>query len=212
MEKLINKFGIAIATIFAFAGVVYAQSTFLAPTQAPPGGNTEAPLNVGASNQVKNGALGLNSLAVFNNAVVRGSLDVAGGYSAGGVPGITRTCTSGAVLVNQIIAGGILTGGNCGAGGGGGDGGIPAGMIAMFDAACPSGWTRFASLDGLFPLGGATFGARGGSANIDSIKTTITVWPQGTSADNRGPNPRTGDHWHAVEAPPYVTVVWCKKN
>ncbi len=146
MEKLINKFGIAIAMIFAFAGVVYAQSTFLAPTQAPPGGNTEAPLNVGASNQTKNGALGVNSLAVFNNEVVNGSLNVKGGYFANGVPGIAKTCINGQALIDPIVAGGILTGGNCATISGAGAGaaaGVPVQLSAQSSGngkvTCPAG-------------------------------------------------------------------------
>jgi hypothetical protein len=42
-------------------------------------------------------------------------------------------------------------------------GGVPSGMIAMFDAACPSGWTRFSALDSKFPRGASTYGGTGGS-------------------------------------------------
>ncbi len=49
---------------------------------------------------------------------------------------------------------------------------IPAGLIAMFAGSCPAGWMRFTSLDGLFPMGGSTFGASGGSAShVHSIST-----------------------------------------
>lgn len=137
MEKVttvINKFGIAIVMLFAAGVVVYAQGTFVAPTQAPPGGNTDAPINVGISAQIKNGGLGVNSLAVFNDAVVRGSVDVTAGYRAGGVPGIARTCTNGKVLTDAIVSGGILTGGTCtdvGASGGGG-GGAAGTVVSMY--------------------------------------------------------------------------------
>jgi hypothetical protein len=43
-------------------GIAYAWSE---PTAAPPNGNVAAPINVGSTDQVKNGGLGLNSLAVF---------------------------------------------------------------------------------------------------------------------------------------------------
>jgi hypothetical protein len=43
------------------------------PTSAPPGGNVAAPINVGSTDQVKNGGLGVNSLAVFGNSLFGGS-------------------------------------------------------------------------------------------------------------------------------------------
>ena len=43
------------------------------PTAAPPNGNVAAPINVGPTDQVKNGGLGLNSLAVFGNSLFGGS-------------------------------------------------------------------------------------------------------------------------------------------
>ncbi len=41
---------------------------------------------------------------------------------------------------------------------------VPSGMIALFAGSCPSGWVRFTALDNVFPLGGAAYGATGGSA------------------------------------------------
>jgi hypothetical protein len=51
-------------------GVAYA---WTGPTAAPPGNNVPAPINVGSTDQVKNGGLGLNSLAVFGNSLLGGS-------------------------------------------------------------------------------------------------------------------------------------------
>jgi hypothetical protein len=51
-------------------GVAYAWS---GPTAAPPGNNVAAPINVGSTDQVKNGGLGLNSLAVFGDSLFGGS-------------------------------------------------------------------------------------------------------------------------------------------
>ena len=47
-------------------GIAYAWSE---PTAAPPGNNVAAPINVGSTDQVKNGGLGVNSLAVFGNSL-----------------------------------------------------------------------------------------------------------------------------------------------
>jgi hypothetical protein len=42
------------------------------PTSAPPSGNVSAPINVGTTDQIKNAGLGINSLAVFGNAILAG--------------------------------------------------------------------------------------------------------------------------------------------
>jgi hypothetical protein len=41
---------------------------------------------------------------------------------------------------------------------------IPQGMISLFATNCPVGWARFTVLDSAFPMGGAVYGATGGSA------------------------------------------------
>jgi len=51
-----------------------------------------------------------------------------------------------------------------------GDGGdlgliVPTGMIGVFDAACPSGWTRVSALDGYFVKGSTSYGATGGGSS-----------------------------------------------
>lgn len=40
---------------------------------------------------------------------------------------------------------------------------VPAGLIALFDAACGAGWTRFSALDGNVPRGASTYGGTGGA-------------------------------------------------
>jgi hypothetical protein len=50
-------------------GIVYAWS---GPTAAPPGGNVAAPINVGSTDQVKDGGIGVNKLAVFGNSLLGG--------------------------------------------------------------------------------------------------------------------------------------------
>ena len=43
--------------------------------------------------------------------------------------------------------------------------GIPSGAIAMFTGLCPSGWTRYTSLDDRIPMSGSASGAGGGNPN-----------------------------------------------
>jgi hypothetical protein len=99
-----------------------------------------------------------------------------------------------------------------------GDVGIPSGMIGMFDTDCPSGWTRVAALDNKFPMGGATYGTTGGSSTHTHTGTTdITEQgcdPSSTPGDARA----VRGHWHsfttdpASSLPPYITVVFCRKD
>ena len=61
---LIGTLGI-VSTTFAFA--------WNEPTAAPTGNNVAAPVNVGTTDQVKNGGLGVNALTVFGNSLFGGS-------------------------------------------------------------------------------------------------------------------------------------------
>ncbi len=81
---------IALALILAL-GLNFAMA-WTGPTQAPPGGNTSAPVNVGTSNQTKTGGL----LSVFN-FWVDGAMGVTGGASFGGNVG-AGTTTPGTLL------------------------------------------------------------------------------------------------------------------
>lgn len=57
---VLTGFGTA---IFAWTG----------PAQSPPSGNVSAPINVGTSDQVKDGGLSVNALAVFGNTILAGT-------------------------------------------------------------------------------------------------------------------------------------------
>lgn len=50
-----------LALVFAF-GLIYVHAAWTEPTAAPPGGNVEAPINVGSISQTKSGGLGAGSL------------------------------------------------------------------------------------------------------------------------------------------------------
>lgn len=58
------------AIVFVAASLVLA---WTGPTSAPPNGNVSAPINVGTTDQIKDAGLGLNSLAVFGNAIISGT-------------------------------------------------------------------------------------------------------------------------------------------
>ncbi len=59
--------------LFSLILIATAVSAWTPPPANPPGGNVAAPINVGTENQIKNGGIGVNSLAVFGNAVLSGT-------------------------------------------------------------------------------------------------------------------------------------------
>ncbi|MGA2496084.1 MAG: hypothetical protein ABSF67_24705 [Roseiarcus sp.] len=71
--------GIAIGAIF-FSAIV---SAWTGPTATAPAGNVAAPINVSSIDQVKNGNLGVNGLAVFGNTLLQGSSYLNFGSTAG---------------------------------------------------------------------------------------------------------------------------------
>lgn len=169
----------------AFLVVVYA-AAWTEPTQTPPGGNVATPLNSGNVGQTKAGGLIVN--------------------------------TGGAVNGLVIDKGNICLGTNCISSWPG----IPSGMIAMFNTTCPSGWTIFAALDGRFPRGSTTYGGTGGGSSHSHNYSGVTNSPSQDSWYD-GSNNRYAtvyNHTHAYSGitdsasnlPPYLDVIWCKKN
>ncbi|PIS17408.1 MAG: hypothetical protein COT59_00860 [Candidatus Nealsonbacteria bacterium CG09_land_8_20_14_0_10_42_14] len=170
------------------------------PTEAPPGGNVPTPLNVGNVGQEKVGGLILNT----------------GGAEYG-------------LIIDQ---GEVCIGDDCRDAWPEAGIGIPSGMIAMFDTSCPSGWTRFAALDDRFPRGASSYGGTGGSAthshsvNPPATRTSTEdkpgCWAEGIRCLYGG-EAATKGHTHDVDIPvfesgtasnlpPYVDVIWCKKD
>lgn len=112
----------------------------------------------------------------------------------------------------------------------------PSGMIAMFDAACPLGWTRMTALDNRFPMGGAAYGATGGATNHNHNAPSGWTWGQSGMSVPTGGSDSTPAPSHSARhvemgmgpqpdsstagsptstsshIPPYVVVIWCRKN
>ncbi len=161
------------------------------PSQVPPGGNVPTPLNVGPTGQSKSGGLILN--------------------------------TGGAVNGLIIDKGNLCLGSDCRSSWPGG--GIPSGMIAMFDTSCPSGWTRFAALDNRFPIGASSYGETGGSTSHShsyggttasvghTHRVTGGTFMSGYAFDDTShAHTYSGNVSPSSNIPPYLNVVWCKKN
>lgn len=68
-----------------------AVTAWTGPTGTAPNSNVEAPVNVGATSQTKNGALGVNSLAVYGNMSVSGSISTDEGVIRDNGGGWVRT-------------------------------------------------------------------------------------------------------------------------
>lgn len=80
---------------------------------------------------------------------------------------------------------------------------IFSGMIAMFDSACPTGWTRFTALDGRIMRGAATYGTTGGSdTHTHGIATYNTSSGNQSANHNHSYSDTTGNasvgHTHDV--------------
>lgn len=96
---------------------------------------------------------------------------------------------------------------------------LPAGAIALFDAAVPSGWTRYAAQDGYYIYGANTVGTTGGSnTHTHTLSGTLST-PGGGTLGRRGggsQQPAAGvNHTHsfstpsqsASNEPPYIEVI-----
>jgi len=76
MQKTITKTLILAIVLTAALGVNYLFAAWTGPTQAPPAGNTDAPVHVGTTDQVKNGGLSVDALSVFGGGYFQGSVQV----------------------------------------------------------------------------------------------------------------------------------------
>ena len=68
IHNTVYKFFILAAALALGLGVNYIYAAWTGPTEAPPGGNTPTPVNLGIVNQIKDAGLGLNALSVFGNS------------------------------------------------------------------------------------------------------------------------------------------------
>ena len=84
-ENLFQKVKIIIVAIFLAFGISYAYS-WSGPTATPPGGNVEAPINVGPVSQIKSGDLGVRSFSASGNVGI-GTTNPTARLHIAGTPG-----------------------------------------------------------------------------------------------------------------------------
>ena len=72
MKYILN---ILVAALF-FVSPLYVSAQWSGPTQAPTGGNTSAPINVGTSAQVKNGGLSVNAFTAWLDSYFAGKVGI----------------------------------------------------------------------------------------------------------------------------------------
>lgn len=76
MQKIITKSLILIAVLTVALGTSYLFAAWTGPTQTPPDGNTDAPVHIGTTDQVKDGGLSVNALSVFGGGYFQGSVQI----------------------------------------------------------------------------------------------------------------------------------------
>ena len=80
MRKNLTAIIPAAIILFGFVTYNFMNAAWTPPPAAPPTSNTEAPVNVGTTDQVKNGGLSVDALSVTGNTNVTGTSTITGIY------------------------------------------------------------------------------------------------------------------------------------
>jgi len=150
-------------------------------------------------NFVTTGGISAGSSITTTGTVQGSTLNATSGYQVGGVAGATTTCSGGQFLQNQVVSGGIVTGGSCAAAGGGVnaigalDGGTANATGATISANTLYLQSASASFAGLVNTGTQSFaGAKtfGGGATVTGALTqsggNFSLTSTGTSSLTAG--------------------------
>jgi hypothetical protein len=177
------------------------------------GAITTASIALGAVNtaNIANGAVTSTQLAagaVTSAAIANGAVVTAGL----GPQAVTAANIANGAVTNAAIAPGSVSAADLAADATGIT--VPSGLIAMFSGGCPNGWTRFAALDGSFPMGSPNYGTTGGSATAPTGRGVVFGSGQGSGSFQT--SWMNGDLTLANQPvsilPPYLTVIYCQKN
>jgi hypothetical protein len=83
-------------------------------------------------------------------------------------------------------------------------------FISLYDATCPSGWTRDKNFDNTFPYGASTAGTTGGSSTHSHLKNGTTSAQNSSCQDGTGQKYGGGSHGFSTNTgtdtrwPPYL--------
>jgi len=92
MKKYLAQLAFIIPLLFV-AGIAMAAYSFVGPTATPPGNNTDGPLDVSSSNQIKNGDLAVNAFQVVSGSEFAQQASFTGLVN-GGTAGATSNTSS----------------------------------------------------------------------------------------------------------------------
>lgn len=79
----VMKRTLSFASVISALAMASVAAAWTGPTGTPPNNNVAAPINVGTVNQVKNGNIGVNGLAVFGNSILSANAYLNWGTTAG---------------------------------------------------------------------------------------------------------------------------------
>jgi hypothetical protein len=144
------------------------------------------------------------SNAFTGNMTVGGTLGVTGTTTVGTINATTLTTTN-FQLGTSTTSGFVLTADASGVGTwqspGVATGAVPSGAIMMFDAACPSTYTRVTAWDNKFVRGGATYSATGGGSDTHThtVDPAAVTSAAGGSHDHGAATGSGGSHSHTTD-------------
>ncbi len=67
---------VAVLALAITLGVTYVFAAWVGPIATPPNSNVSAPINVGSTDQIKDGGLGVDTLSVFGNGAYSGYIQI----------------------------------------------------------------------------------------------------------------------------------------
>ncbi len=226
MKKFKSSNLIVLGTVFIGFLLVgkYVQAI---PTETPPQGNRDYPINLSDEYQIKEGALILNtgdsaggiSPAQIGFKLFQGKMGVGVGIGNNAVSPNLNVEVAGKIGASQYCN---RDGSNCisidqanSVESSLPNGFIPSGAIFMFLGTCPSGFPYFAAIENRFPRGtpdNELAGASGGQKEHSHAlqhNTVNTLHGPRTNEDNNLPRAYLQN---ASNLPPLVNVVFCKKT
>lgn len=175
------------AFLFIGASLVLA---WTGPTNAPPNGNISPPINVGATDQVKNAGLAVNSLAVFGNAILSGASRYLNFGDTSGPSGYGIRDNAGTIELKN-------DGGSWAAAGG-----LPSGAVMAFLLAnCPTGWSPLVNAVGRVIVGAGTYPANADVPDASNATTTYGLGQLGGEMDHQLTIAEMPSHTHQYGYP-----------